>query len=108
MDTTKSSTRRILALTTQDGHRIFQHSILVYPNPAGGYKVGDAEGTLEYRNLCHALFTADGLRGEKQNRDGKGRKASVIYSRTGSAPYYLLDGQPSDIDIIEAIEGGAL
>ena len=108
MDMTKSSTRRILALTTADGHRIFQHSILVYPNPAGGYKVGDAEGTLEYRSLVSALFAADGLREEAVNRDSKGRKASVIYSRNGSAPYYLLDGKPSDIDIIEAIEGGAL
>ena len=102
------SPNRILDLKTPIGHHIFQHSILVYPNPAGGYKVGDADGTLEYRSLVNALFAADGLRGEKHNRDSKGRKASVLYSRDGSAPYYLLDSQPSDIEVIEAIEGGAL
>ena len=102
------SPNRILDTNTRIGAHLFAHSILVYPSPGGGYKVGDTEGTLEYRSLVNALFAADGLRGEKQNRDGKGRKASVIYSRTGSAPYYLLDGQPSDIEVIEAIEGGAL
>jgi len=107
------SPNRILDTNTRIGAHLFAHSVLVYPSPRAvtGKRciaVGDTEGTLYFDNLCHALFAADGLRGEKQNRDGKGRKASVIYSRNGSAPYYLLDGKPSDIEVIEAIEGGAL
>jgi hypothetical protein len=110
------STNRKLDTSTAKGRETFQHSVMIYPADAvprsiaggEGYIVGDSEGTLHYRNLMHALADAHHVAGLEANRTPTGRKAAILYSRDGKAPYYLLDGQPSDADTVAAIERGEL